>query len=396
MQTLPLRGWNFLCTPGPTNIPERIQRAMHRPAIDFSSPEFVAFATSLREDIKPIFQTESEVFIYAANGHGAWEAALVNTLSPGDQVLVPETGMFSLAWMAMARSLGIEVEYMKSDWRHGVQAELIAERLSRDPEHRIKAVMMVHTDTATGITSHPLAVRQALDVKHHPALLMVDVVASLVTIDFPMDRWGVDVAVGAGQKGLMLPPGLSFTATSPKALAVSERATLPRNYWDWRRRLGSEHYLWFCGTPPEHLLFGLREAIDMITEETLPGVFARHHRLANAVRAAIEVWSQAGAIEFNAIQSEERADSITAILTPAHDAEVLRAFCREKFNVSLGGGFGKLHGHCFRIGHMGYVNEPMILGTLASIETALSLCRIPHQSGGISAAMESLARAWAA
>jgi alanine-glyoxylate transaminase/serine-glyoxylate transaminase/serine-pyruvate transaminase len=280
------RGRNFLMTPGPTPIPERILNAMHRQAIDFSGPEFQALARACLEDIRPIFKTRSPVFVYTASGHGAWEAALANTLSPGDRVLVPETGNFSFAWKDMAEALGILVDELPGDWRHAVDPAEVEARLAADRGHEIKAVLLVHTDTASAITSDVPALRAAIDRAGHPALLMVDTVASLVTTDFRMDEWRVDVAVGASQKGLMLPPGLGFTAASEKALRAGQAATMPRRYWDWRERAIEHHYKWFCGTAPEHLIFGLREAIDMVLEEGLEAAFARHARLAEAAGRA--------------------------------------------------------------------------------------------------------------
>ena len=386
------RGREFLLTPGPTNIPDRVLNAMHRPAIDFASAEFLDIARGVLADLKPVFGTVGEVFIYASNGHGAWEAALANVLAPGERILVPETGMFSKAWSAMAQRLGLDTVQLKGDWRQGAKAAEIEAALQADPQHDIKAVMIVHTDTATGITSDVAAVRQAIDAANHPALLMVDTIASLATVSFPMDDWGVDVAVAASQKGLMLPPGLGFTGASIRALQVGEHSGMPRSYWDWRQRQGAENYMWFCGTAPEHLVFGLREALDMIAEEGMEAVIQRHARLARATRACVQVWAEGGALEFNATIPDQRANSITCIrIHEDFNAEDLRAVCKERFQVALGGGFGPLHGRCFRIAHMGDINEPMLLGALASIEAGLKICAIPHRRGGIGAAIDILA-----
>ncbi len=387
------RGREFLHTPGPTNIPDRILNAMHRPAIDFSGPDFLALARDIFRDVKPIFKTEGEVFIYTSSGHGAWEAALANVLAPGDKALVPETGQFSMSWRDMAEKLAIEAELLPGDWRHGIDPAKVEARLAQDRDHSIKAVMMVHTDTATGVTSDIQAVRRAIDTAGHPALLIVDIIASHLTTDFRMDEWGVDIAISASQKGLMLPPGLGLTAASPKALAVGAESARPRSYWDWRARQGEEHYRWFCGTAPEHLIFGLRESLNMIAEEGMDAIFARHARLAGAVRAAIGVWAEAGAVELNALLPAERADSVTTILTAdGHDPDMVRATARERFRVSLGGGLGQLGGRAFRIGHMGDLNEPMVLGALAGVEAALQVCAIPHGKGGVTAAIDHLAQ----
>ncbi|MDP6707241.1 MAG: aminotransferase class V-fold PLP-dependent enzyme, partial [Alphaproteobacteria bacterium] len=302
------RGKNFLHTPGPTNVPERVLAAMMRPAVDLSDPDYLNMARSCFDDLKRIFKTESKVFIYACNGHGGWEAALVNVLSPGDRVLAPGSGQFSLGWGKMAESLGVEVEYIPSDWRSAIDVDQVEARLREDKEHSFKAVLAVHTDTATSTTSDIAAVRRAIDAAGHPALLMVDTIAALATVDFQMDEWGVDVAVAAGQKGLMQPPGLAFTAASEKALRVNETSTMPRNYWDWRQRQAKEYYRAFCGTSPEHLLFAMREALDMILEEGLDAVFARHQRLAEAVRSAIAIWSRGNALSFNATNPAERSN----------------------------------------------------------------------------------------
>jgi len=388
------RGWNFLQTPGPTNIPNRILTAMHRPAVEFLGPEFMDFAKQLFADLKTVFKTEAGYpFVYAANGHGAWEAGITNVLAPGDKVLVPETGRFAHSWTYMAEKLQIQCEMLESDWRTAFDPAAIGERLSRDKGHEIKAVLLVHTDTATGITSDVAGVRKAIDDAGHPALLMVDTIASLMTTDYRMDEWGVDVTVAAGQKGLMLPPGLGFCAVSEKALAVSDANTaMPRSYWDWRDRLDPKvFYKAFCGTAPEHLLFGLGAAIEMLQEEGYEAVFARHYRLSRAIHAAVDTWAQAGGVELFARNPEDRSNSVTPILVDAaHDPMKFRVICRERFNLGLGNGMGKYEKEMFRIGHMGDLNEAMVFGTLGAVEAGLKLAGIPYAPGGVDAAIEVL------
>jgi alanine-glyoxylate transaminase/serine-glyoxylate transaminase/serine-pyruvate transaminase len=388
------RGWNFLQTPGPTNIPNRVLNAMHRPAVEFLGPDFMTFAQQLFVDLKTIFKTETgHPFVYAANGHGAWEAGITNVLAPGDKVLVPETGRFAHSWTYMAEKLKIDCEMLESDWRTAFDPAAVAARLADDTAHEIKAVLLVHTDTATGITSDVAGVRKAMDDAGHPALLMVDTIASLMTTDYRMDEWGVDVTVAAGQKGLMLPPGLGFCAVSEKALAVSDANTaMPRSYWDWRDRLDPKvFYKAFCGTAPEHLLFGLGAAIEMLQEEGYDAVFARHHRLSRATHAAVDTWSQAGGVELFARNPDDRSNSVTPILVdPAHDPMKLRVICRERFNMGLGNGMGKYEKEMFRIGHMGDLNEAMVFGTLGAVEAGLKLAGIPYAPGGVNAAIDVL------
>jgi len=387
------RGWNFLMTPGPTNIPDRILGAMNKPAMEYAGPDFLELSTGVHEDVKQLFRTDSEVFIYAANGHGAWEAALSNTLSLGDTVLVPGTGQFSLGWSEMAESLGVKSIYLENDWRHAIDPNEVEQKLREDTGHKIKAVLIVQTDTASAVTSDIAAVRKAIDAAGHPTLLMVDTIASLITTEFRMDDWGVDVAVAGCQKGMMMPPGVSFTAANAKARKIGETASLPRNYWDWRKRRGEIHYTWYCGTGPVNMIFGLREAIDMIMEETLDGAAARHTCLANAVRAAVRKWGEAGSMELNAIIPDQASNGVSTIrVDEAIDVTAFQDLLRDRFNVSLGHGLGALNGKSFRIGHMGFVSEPMILGTLASIETAFQMMDIPHAEGGIMAAIESLSK----
>ncbi|MEK9752136.1 MAG: aminotransferase class V-fold PLP-dependent enzyme [Rhodospirillaceae bacterium] len=388
------RGWNFLQTPGPTNIPYRVLNAMHRPAVEFLGPEFMDFCKGLFADLKRVFKTEAGYpFVYAANGHGAWEAAITNVLAPGDKVLVPETGRFAMSWIYMAEMLKIECELLPNDWRTAIKPADIEARLRADTAHKIKAVLLVHTDTATGITSDVAGVRKAIDAAGHPALLMVDTIASLMTTDFRMDEWGVDITVAAGQKGLMLPPGLGFCAASERGLAASDaNKAMPRSYWDWRDRLNKRvFYRAFCGTAPEHLLFGLGEAIKMLDEEGFDQVFARHARLAKAVHAAVDTWTGAGALELYARNPAERANSVTTILMdPAYDPLKVRDVCREHFNMGLGNGLGKIEAQSFRIGHMGDLNGTMILGALAGVEAGLKLAGIPYTPGGVNAAIDVL------
>lgn len=386
------RGRNFLMTPGPTPVPERILQAMNRQPIDISSDAFRTFALDCLRDIRPVFGTQSEVFLYAANGHGAWEAALSNVLSPGDKILLLETGNFALGWAETGRNLGLETEILDGDWRRSVPPERLEERLRADSNREIKAVLAVHTDTASSITMPVEDLKPAIDAAGHPALLMIDTIASLTTTPFEMDAWGIDVAVGACQKGLMMPPGLSFTAAGPRALLASEEATLPRRYWDWRQRLHEHTYRWFCGTAPIHLLYGLREALDMLSEEGLPAVIRRHARLAEAVRRAVAVWAEAGTMEFSAVEPSERADSVTTVLlTDGINGRDLIETCRSHFDVALGQGIARLDGKAFRIGHMGDVNEPTILGALASVEATMKMLQVPHGHGGVTAALEYLA-----
>ena len=390
-----LRGRNFLMTPGPSNIPDRVLAAMHRPAVDLVDTDFMDVTESCFHDLAKVFRTESRVFLYASNGHGAWEAALANLIGEGDLVLAPTTGMFSWAWGQLATDLGAVVEELDGDWRSAFDPGRIEERLRADPGHRIKAVLAVQTDTATSVTSDIVAVRRALDACGHPALLMADVVASLGTVDFRMDDWGVDVAVAGSQKGLMTPPGIAFTAVSPRALERSRTAGVRRGYWDWGRRIDSdEFYMKFFGTPPEHLIWGLREALDMLFEEGLDTAFARHRRLAHAVHAAVETWGEAGALELNAVNPAERAASVTTIrVAEGVDANRLRLLARDQLDVSLGYGLGPLDGKAFRIGHMGWINEPMVLGALGGVEMALQACDIPYCKGGVTAAIDTLTTA---
>jgi alanine-glyoxylate transaminase/serine-glyoxylate transaminase/serine-pyruvate transaminase len=386
------RGRQFFQNPGPTNIPDRILRAMDRPALDFMGGEFRAIAEECYAGLRQIFKTDGAIIAYAGNGHGAWEAAIVNVFSPGDKVLVPETGYFSLNWGKHAAELGLEVETLPSDWRKGVDPEAVEARLREDKAHRIKAVMQVHNETATGVANRIAEIRKAIDAARHPALYMVDTISSLGSIDFRMEEWQVDIAVGGSQKGLMLPPGMAFTAASDKALKASESAKLPRVYWDWRKLVTGNRQTSFNGTAPVQLFYGLQEAVRMLAEEGLDQVFARHARLAEATRRAVRAWRGNDGPEIYAVDPRTQSNSVTTVLVPeGHDAEKARGIALDRFNVSLGGGLDRLDKKVFRIGHMGDLNEPMLLGALAAIEMSLQLAGVPHGKGGVAAAMEYLA-----
>ncbi len=376
-------GRQFLHTPGPTHIPDRVQNAMHVKAVDFASPEFMDVAVECFEGLKPLFGlTEGEVFIYTASGHGAWEAAFVNLFEPGDTVLMPETGRFSRVWGEMGEALGLEIASVPNDWRSAIDPADVEAALRADTDHKIKAVLMVHTETATGVTSDVPAMRRAIDAAGHPALLVVDAIASWLTVELAMDDWGVDVVVAASQKGLMLPPGLSFTAVGPKALEATKNCKTFREYWSWSARLGFEQYRRFCGTAPEHMIFGLREAIEIVGEEGLENVFARHARLADATRLCVSEWAKGGALDFNAVVPEQRANGLTVVRVREDlDAEDIRRTARDMFDVACGGGLALLANKVFRIGHMGDINDPMMLGALGGVETTLGYLGLPYESG---------------
>ena len=382
-------GRHFLQIPGPTNVPERILRAIERPTIDHRGPEFKGLCFEVIEGIKEIFQTRQPVIIFPASGTGAWEAALVNTHSPGDRVLMYDTGHFASTWHKLAMKLGLDAQLLPGSWREGAKPDEIEQALAGDKDRTIKSVCVVHNDTATGITSDLAAIRSAIDKSGHNALFCVDTISSLGSIDYQHDDWGVDVTVGGSQKGLMLPPGLSFNAVSKKALEASEGANLPRSYWDWQDMLNANKEGVFPYTPATNLLYGLREAIRMLLEEGLDQVFSRHRRLADATRAAVKAWG----LELNALNPGEYSNSLTAVLLPqGHDADGFRKVVLENFNVSLGNGLGKLSGKLFRIGHLGDFNEPMLLGTLGAIEMGLEVAKIPHRPEGVRAAMNSLVK----
>jgi alanine-glyoxylate transaminase/serine-glyoxylate transaminase/serine-pyruvate transaminase len=381
-------GRHFLQIPGPTNVPDRVLRAIDRPTIDHRGPEFQQLGKEVLEGMKRVFRTRHPVVIYPASGTGAWEAALVNTLSPGDRVLMSETGHFSSLWQRMATRLGLQVDLIPGDWRHGADPAEIERRLKADAAKAIKAVCVVHNETSTGVTTRVPLVRKAIDNAGHPALLMVDTISSLASIDYRHDEWGVDVTVGGSQKGLMLPPGLSFNATSDKALAASKAARLPRSFFDWSEMIAANGDGWFPYTPSTNLLFGLREAIAMLEEEGWPQVFARHDRHAEATRRAVRAWG----LEVLCQDAAEYSSSLTAIVMPAgHDADKLREQILAHFDMSLGQGLGKLKGKVFRIGHLGSFNDLMLAGTLAGVEMGLELAGVPHKKGGVLAAMDYLA-----
>jgi len=380
-------GRHFLQIPGPTNVPDRVLRAMARPTIDHRGPEFGVLGREVLSELKPIFKTSQPVIIYPASGTGAWEAALVNTLSPGDTVLMCETGWFATLWQQMATRLGLVPELIPTDWRRGADPAGIEARLREDRKHAIKAVCVVHNETSTGVASRIGEVRKAIDRAGHPALLLVDTISSLASIDFRMDEWGVDVTVAGSQKGLMLPPGLSFNAISPKALAANKTAKLPRSFWAWDEMLSANKNGYFPYTPGTNLLYGLREAIAMLNEEGLEHVFARHTRHAEATRRAVAAWE----LEVLCANPAEYSSSLTAVLVPdGHNADKLRHVILESFDMSLGTGLGKLAGRVFRIGHLGHFNDLTLAGTLAGVEMGLALAGIPHRRGGTQAALDFL------
>jgi alanine-glyoxylate transaminase/serine-glyoxylate transaminase/serine-pyruvate transaminase len=387
-------GRHFLQIPGPTNVPERVLRAIDSATMDHRGPEFAELGKGVLEGMKRVFRTRGQVVIYPASGTGAWEAALVNTLSPGDRVLMYETGHFAALWQKMAVRLGLEAEFLPGDWRHGADPEAIERRLREDREHRIKALCVVHNETSTGVASRIAELRRALDAARHPALFMVDTISSLASIDYRHDEWGVDVTVGGSQKGLMLPPGLSFNAISEKALAASKAAKLPRAYWNWEEMFANNRSGYFPYTPATNLLYGLREALEMLLEEEgLENVFARHQRHAEATRRAVRAWG----LEVLALDPREYSASLTAVLMPpGHDADRVRAVILEHFDMSLGTGLTKLAGKVFRIGHLGDFNDLMLLGTLAGVEMGLALASVPIRREGVQAAMQYLAECRAA
>ena len=381
-------GRHFLQIPGPTNVPDRVLRAIDFPTMDHRGPEFSALGKALLEGLRRVFKTRSHVVIYPASGTGAWEAALVNTLSPGDAMLMCETGHFATLWQKMALKLGLKPEFLPGDWRSGADPQAVEKRLRADGEKRIKAVCVVHNETSTGVASRIAEVRKAIDAAAHPALYMVDTISSLASIDYRHDEWGVDVTVAGSQKGLMLPPGLSFNAISDKALAAAKGAGLPRSYWAWDEMLASGRSGYFPYTPATNLLYGLREALSMLAEEGLENVFARHQRHAEATRRAVRAWG----LEVLATNPVEYSASLTAVLLPAgHDADRVRKIVLETFDMSLGTGLGKLAGKVFRIGHLGDFNDLTLMGTLAGVEMGLALAGVPVKQEGVAAAMRYLA-----
>jgi len=381
-------GRHFLQIPGPSNVPDRILRAMNNATIDHRGPEFQQLGRSVLSGMRKLFQTSGPVVIYPSSGTGAWEAALVNTLSPGDKVLMCETGQFATLWHKIASRLGLNVEFIPGDWRHGVDAAEVEARLRADSGHRIKAVCVVHNETSTGVTSRIPLVRQAMDRAGHPALLMVDTISGLASADYRHDEWGVDISVSGSQKGLMLPPGISFNAISEKALAASKDAKMPRSYWDWSEMLGPNANGFFPYTPATTLLYGLHEALAMLFEEGLPQVFARHQRFAAATRAAANAWG----LEILCANPEEYSPVLTTIMMPdGHNADALRKIAHERFNMSLGQGLGKVAGKVFRIGHLGDFNDLSLIGTLGGVEMSLAIAGVPFNAGGVQAAIRYLA-----
>jgi alanine-glyoxylate transaminase / serine-glyoxylate transaminase / serine-pyruvate transaminase len=382
-------GRHFLQIPGPTNVPDRILRAMDMPTIDHRGPEFAALALDVLAGIKTIFQTNSPVIIYTSSGTGAWEGALVNALSPGDRVLMFETGQFASLWRVMAERLGLNVEFVPGDWRHGVDPDEVEQRLARDNKHEIKAVAVVHTETSTGITSRVPEIRAAIDRVGHPALLMVDAISSLASVNYRHDEWGVDVTVGGSQKGLMLPPGLGFNALSRKALEAAQHSRFPKSYWGWHEIIEANRNGFWPYTPSTNMLYGLRESIAMLHEEGLSNVFARHARHGEATRRAVRSWN----LELLAADPREYSNSVSAIVVPDNvNADELREVILDRYDMSLGVGLGRVKGKVFRIGHLGYFNDLMLAGTLCGVQMGLDLMSIPH-GDGVSAALEFLALA---
>ena len=385
-------GREFLAIPGPTTVPDEVLRAMHRPAVDIYSGPLLALTDGLMRDVARVFNTKGRAYIYSANGHGGWEAALTNVLSRGDKILVLESGRFAVSWGEHARRMGVEVEVLKGDMRRAVRPAEVEACLRADSGSLIKAVLVAQIDTASGVVNDIAAIGQAIRAAGHDALLMVDAVASLGCMPFDMDDWGVDVAMSGSQKGLMTPPGLGFVAANDRAREVHKTAGLRTPYWDWTDREGEEHYRKYAGTPPEHLLYGLRQALDLLFDEGLENAFLRHRLLAEAVRRAVGVWAEGQVIGFNIIEPSERCDTVTPVLINGHDPDALRVYCDEKCGVVLGHGIGELSRKAFRIAHMGHVNAPMILGTLSVVEMALAALGIPHGKGGTQAAIDWLGK----
>jgi len=381
-------GRHFLQIPGPTNVPDRVLRAIDHATIDHRSQDFAALGRAVLDGLKPVFGTTGPVIVLPSSGTGAWEAALVNTLSPGDAVLMFETGHFATLWREMAKKLGLAIEFVAGDWRHGVDPAQVERHLSADAAHRFKAVCVVHNETSTGVASRIPEIRAAIDRAKHPALFMVDTISSLGSIEYKHDEWQVDVTVAGSQKGLMLPPGLGFNAVSQKALAAAKTARLPRAYWDWQPMLQANDKGFFPYTPATNLLYGLKEALAMLQEEGLANVFARHDRHAEATRRAVTAWG----LEILCLEPREYSSSLTAVLVPSgHSADALRQTILEHFDMSLGSGLGRLADKVFRIGHLGDFNDLMLAGTLSGIEMGLGIAGVPHRRGGINAALDYLA-----
>ncbi|WP_298259269.1 aminotransferase class V-fold PLP-dependent enzyme [Bradyrhizobium sp.] len=380
-------GRHFLQIPGPTNIPDRVLRAMDMPTLDHRGPEFAEIGFAVFSGMQRIFRTSQPVIIFPSSGTGAWEAAIVNTLSPGDKVLLAETGQFAVLWRGIAEKFKLDLEFLPTDWRRGADVAEIEARLAADKAHKIKAVLVIHNETSTSCVTHPLDVRKALNRTNHPALLMVDTISGLASLEYEHDAWGIDVSVGGSQKGMMLPPGLSFNAVSEKALAASKTNTSLRSYWDWHEMIAINKAGTFPYTPAINLLFALREAIAMLEEEGLENVFARHKRHAAATRAAAKVWG----LDLVCLDPNAYSPALTAVMTPeGHDADAFRKVVLENFDMSLGTGLGKIKGRAFRIGHIGHFNDLMLMGTLSGVEMGLDLAKVPHRTGGVLAAMDIL------
>jgi alanine-glyoxylate transaminase/serine-glyoxylate transaminase/serine-pyruvate transaminase len=380
-------GRHFLQIPGPTNIPDRVLRAMDMPTLDHRGAEFAELGFAVFAGMQRIFRTKQPVIIFPSSGTGAWEAAIVNTLSPGDKVLLAETGQFAVLWKGIAQKFKLDLEFMPTDWRRGADTAEIEARLAADKAHQIKAVLVIHNETSTSCVTHPLEVRKALNRTNHPALLMVDTISGLASLEYEHDAWGIDVSVGGSQKGMMLPPGLSFNAISEKALAASRANTSLRSYWDWHDMIEINKTGTFPYTPAINLLFALREAIAMLEEEGLENVFARHKRHAAATRAAAKVWGT----ELVCLDPQAYSPALTAVMLPeGHDADAFRKVVLENFDMSLGTGLGRLKGRAFRIGHIGHFNDLMLMGTLSGVEMGLDLAKVPHRAGGVLAAMDIL------
>ena len=382
-------GRHFLQIPGPSNVPDGVLRAMAKPTIDHRGPEFAQLTLRILERLQFVFQTSGPVILFPSSGTGAWEAALVNTLSQGDRVLAFETGQFAALWRDVAVRLGIEVVWVEGDWRHGVDPALVETKLKEDKSQVIKAVLVVHNETSTGIRSRVADVRNAIDAVDHPTLLMVDAISSLGSIDYRHDEWGVDVTICASQKGLMLPPGIGMNAVSDKAVATAKAATFPRSYWDWQAVINMNERGFFPYTPATNLLYGMDVALNMLLQEGLTNVFARHHRLAEATRKAVKAWG----LELCGVDPAEYSDTLTAVMMPErYDADDLRRLILDRFDMSLGTGLGKVKGKLFRIGHLGDLNDLTLAGTLCGVEMGLALVGVPHEKGGVNAALEYLAR----
>jgi alanine-glyoxylate transaminase/serine-glyoxylate transaminase/serine-pyruvate transaminase len=384
-------GREFLAIPGPTTMPDSVLQAMHRPALDIYSEQMINLTESLLRDLSKLFETGGKSYIYIANGHGAWEAVISNVLSRGDKVLVLESGRFAIGWGQAAAAMGADVEVLKGDWRRAVQPAEVEARLRADKHHTIKAIMVAQVDTASGVWNDVEAIGKAIKAASHPALYMVDTVASLGCMPFSMDDWGIDVAMCGSQKGLMTPPGLGFVAANDRAIELHKKAGLRTPYWDWSEREGTEHYRRYAGTAPVHLLFALRQALDLIEQEGLENAFRRHRLLGEAVRRAVAVWAEGQVLGFNIADAAERSDTVTTVtMGNDHDPAPLLRYCKEKCGVVIGVGIGDLQGKAFRIAHMGHVNAPMVLGTLGTIEVGLNALAIPHGKGGVEAAIDWL------